>query len=199
MELPTKDLVPVHATMESATKWPSGQTSSSSTFMRDEKSRTRVEHGDIVSVNDPVAGKSFLLHPAKKIAIPQEPKPPMLPAQPAVAAPKPGAAPALPQAPEFKETADLGKKMVNGHMAQGKQYSATVPGKPKPMSAEVWTAPDLKLPMHSTVKDPSTGTTTVTQMKNVTPGAKIDPGKFKIPADFKTIQPPKAPPIPGKK
>jgi hypothetical protein len=200
MEIPPKDVVPVHANMETATKWGSGQAASSSTFMRDEKSRTRVEHGDIASVNDPAAGKSFLLHMPKKIAIPQVPQPPMLPPKPKIAAPTPpGAAPAaLPQPPEFKESADLGKKMIDGMMAHGKEYTAAIPGKPQPMSIQVWTADDLKLPIQSTVKDPSTGTTTVTQMKNVVPGAKIDPAKFQIPADFKTVQPPPAPPLPLK-
>lgn len=192
--------MPLSATMETSTKWASGQKASSSTFMRDEKGRTRVDQKDISSISDPVEGKKFLLHPPKMIAIPQMPKPPEAPPKPSIAAPKAsGALPALPQPPAFKETADLGKKQIEGMMAHGKQYSAEVPGKPKPMSMEVWTVPELKLPIHSTVHDPSSGTTTVTQMKNVAPHAKIDPAQFQIPKHFRVIPPIPVPPSALKK
>jgi hypothetical protein len=208
METPPEALVPLRATMETSMKWASGQVaSSSSTFMRDEKGRTRVEQKEIASVSDPVEGKNFLLHPPKMIAIPQMPKAqmpklPELPHKPSIAVPKvPGALPEMPQQPQFKEVADLGKKQIEGVTAHGKQYTATVPGKPQPMSMEVWTAPELKLPIHSTVHDPSSGTTVVTQMKNMTHGAKLDPAHFQIPPHFKIVppslpKPPKPPSIP---
>jgi hypothetical protein len=207
--------------METATKWPSGGTSSTATFMRDEKSRTRVDQGGISSINDPVSGKSFLLSPANKIAIPGQPAPPAMPGVPAKPSTPSQPSVAMPGMPQPTQTADLGKKVINGIPVEGKQFSIpsapaapAAPGKPAtpaapstpgmptapampkpPLTAEVWTSSDLKLPIHSTVTDPSTGMTTVTQMKNVQSGAKIDPSKFQIPADYKIVAP-KAPAVP---
>jgi hypothetical protein len=63
------------------------------------------------------------------------------------------------------------------------------------MTAEVWTAHDLALPMHSSITDPSTGTTTITQMKQVTPGVKLDPKMFEIPKEFSLVAPPALPQV----
>jgi hypothetical protein len=187
--------VPVQATMETVTKWKSGGTTSTATYSRDDQSRTRVEQGGMVNINDPVKGQSFTLHPQTKTAIPGAPQAPQTPSAPGMpSAPK---IPGMPQfkMPESKETADLGEKTIDGHQASGKQFTAQAPGKP-PMTQEVWTSKDMQLPLHTTTTDHSTGMTSTTQMKNITPNAKLDPKMFQVPADFKTIQPPKPPSMP---
>src|SRR5258706_7412014 len=188
-----KDLPPVQAKMETRTTSKSTIRTSEASFFRDEKSRTRIEHGDIASIHDPMSGKKFLLNPRNKIAIPGAPKPPEMPA---LSAPQmPGfAAPAMPQ---LRATADLAEKTTDGIKVSGKQFEAPVPGKPQPLTSEVWTSHDLKLPIHSTVTDPSTCASQTMQMKNVTPGVKLDPAMFPVPADFKIV-PPHPPPIPKK-
>src|SRR5271170_4969577 len=97
---PPKPPMPLQATMETATKWKSGGTSSTATFSRDDQSRTRVDQGGMSSVHDPVQGQSFILHPQTKLAIPGAPQPPSAPgAPPPPAAP---AAPKIPGMPQFK-------------------------------------------------------------------------------------------------
>jgi hypothetical protein len=242
-----KDVVPVQADMETVCNHGTGPVTSSAKFFRDEKSRTRVEHGDMVSIDDPVKGESYVLDMPKKIAIPSAPKPalPAMPAAPAMPGmPKPPTAPAAPKPPQMQEIADLGEKMINGFKAQGKRYAMppapampgapqmpgapkvpgapaapgapavpaapavpgapampgapaapAAPGMPQMPTSEVWTSPELKLPIQSSVIDPKTGAKCVTEMKNIKPGAKLDPGMFKVPPDFK-IAPPPAPRVP---
>jgi hypothetical protein len=189
---PPKDLAPVQATMETVMKSAKGSVSSAARYFRDEKARTRIEHGDLASIDDPVTGKSFLLNLPNKVAIPGAPKPPQmqLPQAPALTPLQAGGKP-----PDMKETADLGEKFIDGIKARGKRYTLPTPGKPEPMTAEVWTAHDLALPMHSSITDPSTGTTTITQMKQVTPGVKLDPKMFEIPKEFSLVAPPALPQV----
>jgi hypothetical protein len=42
--------------------------------------------------------------------------------------------------------------------------------------------------------NPALGTSCVTQMKNIKPGAKLDPKMFQVPPDFKIAPPPVKPP-----
>lgn len=189
-----KETVPLQATMEQSTKSASGGISSSGKFFRDAQHRTRIEHGGMASVNDPVKDHSFMLNMPHKIAIPKPPQPPQMPklAMPHKPdLPKPGAPGG--GAPQMQETADLGKKMVNGVMAHGKRYMMKVPGKPQPMAMETWTSHELQLPVKTSVADPATRTISTTQFKDIVPHAKLDPGMFKIPPDFKIMPPPKLP------
>ena len=64
--------------METVMKSAKGSVSSAARFFRDEKGRTRIEHGDLASIDDPVKGKSFLLNLPNKVAIPAAPKPPQM-------------------------------------------------------------------------------------------------------------------------
>jgi hypothetical protein len=68
------------------------------------------------------------------------------------------------------------------------------PGAQQMPTSEVWTSKELQLPVRSSLTDPKTGASCVTDMKNIKPGAKLDPGLFKVPPDF-TIAPPPGPPI----
>ncbi|HLH38669.1 MAG TPA: hypothetical protein VKX39_05940 [Bryobacteraceae bacterium] len=190
----------IQAILESQTQCKSFTRVTTMQFFRDEQSRTRVEQGELASIHDPVTGQSFTLNPAKKIAIPGMPKMPgvTLPKAPAIqgiALPQmPGMQ--IPQAPGGppqppQEIAHLGEKTIDGIKVSGKQLAFPVAGKPQSLVGEVWTSKDLKLPIHSTVTDPSTGCVMRTQMKNVQSGVKLDPGMFKVPADFKIALPAK--------
>jgi hypothetical protein len=188
----------IQAILESQTQCKSFTRVTTMQFFRDEQSRTRVEQNGLASIHDPISGQSFTLNPAEKIAIPGMPKAPGIalpkPAMPGIALPRmpgmqiPQAPGGLPQPP--KEIANLGEKTIDGIKVSGKQLAFPVPGKPQPLMGEVWTSKDLKLPIHSIVTDPSTGCVMRTQMKNVQSGVKLDPGMFKVPADFKIASPP---------
>src|SRR5450755_1134364 len=97
---PVPKVPPVQADMETVCNHGgSGPVTSSAKFFRDEQSRTRVEHGDMVTIDDPVKGESYVLDMPKKLAIPSAPKPsmPAMPAAPAMPGmPKPPAAPGAP-------------------------------------------------------------------------------------------------------
>ena len=73
-----------------------------------------------------------------------------------------------------------------------------MPGAPQLPTSEVWTSKELKLPVQSSMTNPATGTTCVTQMKNVQPGVKLDPKMFQVPPDFKIAPPIKPPSLPLK-
>lgn len=176
---PPKDFVPVQATMETLMKSKQGAVGSTAKFFRDDKGRTRIEHGDLAAIADPVGGRSFLLNLPNKVVIPRAPTPPQLAGMPAAPVQSAG------QAPEMKETADLGERVIEGVRAYGKRYTLPTPGKPEPVTAEIWTSRELQLPVHSSVADPSTGTLTTTAMKNIVSGARLDPALFDIPKDFK--------------
>jgi hypothetical protein len=165
----------------------------------------------MVTIDDPVKGESHVLNVPQKIAIPTTPKPaaPAMPAAPAAPGmPQAPTAPAAPKPPQMQEIADLGEKTINGYKVQGKRFAMpgapkmpaapampAAPGAPPPPAtpqmptSDVWTSPELKLPIQSSVTDPKTGNTSVTEMKNIKPGAKLDPGMFKVPADFKIVPP----------
>ncbi|HUA85463.1 MAG TPA: hypothetical protein VMB85_16485 [Bryobacteraceae bacterium] len=205
----------IQAILESQTQCKSFTRATTAQFFRDELSRTRLEQGGLASIHDPVSNQSFTLDPAKKIAIPGVPKIPgmALPAMPKLpgvtlpSAPKiPGVTlPKLPgvtlpqvpgaQIPKPTQIADLGEKSIDGIKVSGKQFSIPVVGKSLPLANEVWTSKDLKLPIQSTVTDPSTGCVMKTQMKNVQPGVNLDPKMFQVPPDFKVV-PPKIPAAP---
>src|ERR1044071_2819803 len=92
-------MVPLQADMETVcNQGPQDRqpVTSSAKFARDEDGRTRVDHGDTATINDPVKGESFVLDKPKKLAIPS-PAPPAMPGMPAMPAmpgmPKPPVAP----------------------------------------------------------------------------------------------------------
>ena len=222
---------PVAADMETVCTQGNATTTTQSKFFRDEMSRTRVEHGDIASISDPVKGQSFVLNMPQKIAMPSQPSMPGLPAMPGMPAmpAKPNVALPQIQPPQMQETKDLGQKVINGIKVHGKQYSLpappsmpaapampsapgmpakpampgmpappSMPAMPQPPTAEVWSSPDLKLPIQSSMTNPATGTNCVTQMKNVQPGVKLPESMFQVPPGFK-VPAPQPPSLAGKK
>jgi hypothetical protein len=170
----------------------------------------------ILRCHDPVKGESYVLKLSEKIAIPGTPKPempalPKPPAAPSISKPEmpklgmPGAKP-----PELPEAADLGEKVIDGMTVKGKRFTMPhppqpprppgmpeAPAMPQPSTAEVWTSPELKLPIQSSMIDPKTGAKAVTEMKNIKPGGKLDPSMFEVPKDFKIAPPVKPPKFPG--
>ena len=216
-----KKVVPVSADMVTTSEYPQGQVSSTAKFFRDEDSRTRVEQGDTAVINDPIKGESYVLKMPEKIAIPGKPAPPSMPAVPKpelpkLELPKPEVPKfEMPQVkpPELPEAADLGEKVINGMKVQGKRFTMPKPPElpkppeaPKPPAipsppavAEVWTSPELKLPIQSSMVDPKSGAKSVTEMKNIKPGVKLDPSLFEVPKDFKIAPPVKPPAIPPPK
>jgi hypothetical protein len=97
------------------------------------------------------------------------------------------ALPGIPRAPAIKEVVELGEQMINGVLALGKRYSL-----PQMSTSEIWTSQDLQLLVRSALNDPLTGTSCVTDMKNIKAGKQLDPGIFKVPPDFQIVSP--APP-----
>jgi hypothetical protein len=215
-----KKVVPVTADMVTVSDHPQGKVTSTAKFFRDEDSRTRVEQGDTAVIHDPVKGESYVLKMPEKIAIPGKPEMPAMPKPPAVpSVPKPEMPkPAIPEAkpPELPEAADLGEKVIDGMKVKGKRFTMPQPPKPpgmpeapkppgapqapampQPPTAEVWTSPELKLPIQSSMIDPKTGARSVTEMKNIKPGVKLDPSMFEVPKDFKIAPPVKPPKFPG--
>jgi len=71
--------------------------------------------------------------------------------------------------------------------APGLPGAPAAPGMPQPPTAEVWSSPDLKLPIQSSVSNPATGTNCMTQMKNIQPGVKLPESMFQVPPDFKKL------------
>lgn len=129
-------------------------------------------------------GKQYTVQPPQIPQKPELPKPPQMPQAPQMQAPKPPQIPGM-QAPQMPQAPQPPKPP---QMPQ--------PPQPRPpMKLEVWTSKELQLPIHSTVTDPKSGVTTITQMKDIVPHVKLDPSMFQIPPDFK-IQPPPMPAAP---
>lgn len=185
-----------------------------SSVSRDSQGRTRSEQTfppgtppdapdvkKFVSLHDPVAKENHLLLPgdlAKKLPLP--PKLPKLPKLPSLDMPKAPAAPKMemPKLPPVK-TEDLGKKMIEGVMAEGKKTTAMIPaghmGNPLPMKvvSESWHAPELNTAVltKQTHGDSLEMTHKLTNIQKGEPNASL----FKVPPHFK-FQEPKLPAMP---
>ena len=111
--------------------------------------------------------------------------------------PRGGATPG--QHPNFRQGADpnvkteeLGTQTINGLSATGRRITRTIPagamGNTQPIQSvrEVWTSPDLKVPILVKTSDPRFGTT-VTQLTNIT-RAEPDAALFQPPAGYTVRQ-----------
>lgn len=120
-------------------------------MFRSADGKTCADYGDKSVISDPAARQTILLDHAKKEAsvfpMPQQPQPAALPGGP------PGPVPTAPSA-NFQ---DLGKKFIDGHEAEGKQYTlpppkpfsppaVTPPGTPKPPALPTPPAPGIAAP-----------------------------------------------------
>lgn len=147
---------------------------------RDARGRTRVESQwlgrPLVQIHDPVAGLSYRLYPDSRSGLVmriREPQPASGTAPATLAgAGSAGAAkvaqqlaPALASAgPEGETDARLlGAKVMEGVPVNGKLHTTTVPagaaGNALPIvaSSEVWSSPELRLPIYARSADPRTG------------------------------------------
>jgi hypothetical protein len=146
----------------------------------------------VVSITDPIAGYSYALDSANKIAHRSPLKssrpnmrvgspPPAVPAQAPVAnTPK----------PQFK-TEDLGTQTMEGLMVQGRRITVTYPagsmGNDRDITnvSEMWTSQELHLMMLQVHSDPRSGETT-TKIENLS-RTQPDPDLFLPPPDYKVV------------
>ncbi len=148
-----------------------------------------------IMIFDPVASKSFVLHPDTKIA---EEMPGHKGAKKAG-----GDFQAKFDAHMQKQIADgtlkkedLGVQTINGISAQGTRYTHTIPAgqtgneKDIVVTSERWYSPDLQIVVKTTRNDPRFGTTTytVTNLQRQEPAASL----FAVPSDY-TVQAAKMP------
>ena len=178
------------------------------TLYRDSQGRFRKEGtmppmGDLsvaqphsfVVIDDPVAGKGFLLNPDKKVAhvmaIPNHGRKGGRPAKEFDA----GVAPAGPDAIDSAETSSLnvtkeslGTQTINGISAQGTRFTRLIAAgtignnKPITVTREVWYSPDLQMVVQSKHSDPRFGDTvySLTNIQRTEPAANL----FTVPSDF---------------
>ena len=172
---------------------------SQTTLYRDAQGRTRremtVEAGTpatasvkhtIIMINDPVAGKRYMLDPTNKTA--RE-----------LRAPRgPGDHPHHPGGEAMKEMLSknvqrdqLGTKTISGYEASGEKVTRTIAageiGNEKPIDvvSERWFSTDLQLPVLLVHNDPMMGTAT-TKVTSVTRG-EPDASLFQVPSDYKIV------------
>jgi hypothetical protein len=158
---------------------------------------TSGQNKSIVAINDPIASKSFVLHPDQKVAM-------LLPAhgrgnKGGTAAAGAGAiVESRIQAREQAEIAsgrlkkdDLGTQSINGINAQGTRFTRSIAageiGNDKiiTITSERWYSPDLQIVVKSVRTDPRFGQTTytLTNIQRTEPAATL----FAVPADY-TVQ-----------
>jgi hypothetical protein len=136
-----------------------------------------------VVINDPVAGKSYVLEADKKIAR-------TLPDRRRGRGPRDEFVLQKRNGPEQDnvQTSDLGTQTINGVAAQGTRYTTTIPAgrigneKPIVITSESWYSPDLQVLVMSKRNDPRFGETTyqLTNIQRSEPSADL----FTVPADY---------------
>ncbi len=182
-------------------------------YYRDRYGRTRVEFENLVVINDPVAGASYILDTQQKTARVIDRNALMaqakqirtsdralgidrnklidpaaiLSAQPAS---KARATATMP--PGFNQRS-LGSKMIEGVNCEGKIFTVTVPanskmGNARPIesSTEIWVAKELMLPILTVNEHPLMGKI-VQRFTNIRLGVEPDPSLFKLPEGFKAV------------
>ena len=147
---------------------------------------------NFITINDPVAGKRYMLNPDNKTAhvMPQRGQRHGNRNADQTAGAVPGAeGPAGPRGAGNVTKEQLGSKMVNGVMAEGVRVTRTIPagaiGNDKPIEVvtERWYSPDLQIAVLTTHTDPMMGTVTA-KMVSVVRGDP-DPSLFQVPSDYK--------------
>jgi hypothetical protein len=141
----------------------------------------------IIMINDPVAGKRYMLDPANRTAR-QMPSPlhrhddhPNHPGADAVKG----------MLSKDVQKDQLGTKTIGGYEASGEKVTRTIAageiGNDKPISVvtERWFSTDLQLPVMIVHTDPMMGTAT-TKITSVTRG-EPDASLFQVPSDYKTV------------
>jgi len=151
-------------------------------FIRDADQRTRFDLGDQVTIFDPVAKQSVVLHLQKKTArVTSFLNRPVDRRQPG---PADGGGSEVPA---------LEERTIEGYQASGKEYTTVIPvgsqlGNAKPIKrvTRLWYSPLLKLPLLTTIEDPFAGNTT-TAYRNLVVGQNPDPRLFSVPDGFAVL------------
>ncbi len=149
-------------------------------------STAAVKHSFIM-INDPVAGKRYMLDPQNKTA-----------REMPGGRHAPGADGRHPAVDEMKKKLanavqkdQLGTKSIDGYQATGERVTRTIAageiGNEKPIEVvtERWFSSDLQLPVLIVHTDPMMGTAT-TKVTNVTRG-EPDASLFQVPSDYKLV------------
>lgn len=167
-------------------------------LIRSGDGKIRVDAGNISVISDPATQRTILLDhlkkEAKSLSTPAVPQMPQmgLPGMPAV----PGLPAGIPASPPAN-VEDLGKRLIEGEMAEGKRITIqppampTIPGVPRPPQAlptvaEVWTNPSLHLPVLTQVQ--GAFGQQICKCKNQAI-AEPDPSLFQIPKGYKDVTP----------
>lgn len=136
----------------------------------------------LIFINDPVAGYAYTLNAGKKIAFRRAIKAPPNGAHWREHRPEGG-----PNAPDVV-TSDLGTQTIGGVTATGKSVTHTIPagalGNALAISSttEIWTSPDLQIPVLAKRTDPRFGQSTysLTNIQRSDPAASL----FQVPSDY---------------
>jgi hypothetical protein len=179
-------------------------------MLRSADGKTRVDYPNMSVISDPAAGKATILDHVKKevreVKLPDAPKPPDMPQMPQM----PGV-PGAPPTPPNVSVQDLGKRLIDGHEVEGKQFTAppdlpkmpsipkppappAMPGMPQPPAmpapppmptvTEVWTSTQTKVPVLTKVS--GAFGRQISQCKPGIPG-EPNPAAFQIPPEYKKI------------
>src|SRR5882724_3961194 len=172
---------------------------------RDSQGRVRVEHTrggppasngqaeTVVAIFDPVAGYSYILHPAKMTAIRMPDQQHNGPPNGAVPHPHGNCGGDGAQV----QTESLGTQAINGVSATGSRRTDTIPagaiGNQQPIQIvrETWISTDLKVPVMIKSSDPRFGDM-VMQLTNIAQ-AEPDTSLFQIPAGYTIKEKPAGP------
>lgn len=147
---------------------------------------------NFIVINDPVAGKRYMLNPDNKTAHLMAPHGPHHANNggDAAANTTPGSGgPGGPDGPGNVTKEQLGTKTLNGVQAEGVRVTRTIPagaiGNDKPIEVvtERWYSPDLQIAVMTSHTDPMMGTVTA-KMVSVVRGDP-DPSLFQVPSDYK--------------
>ncbi len=139
-----------------------------------------------IFISDPVAGYSYTLNPATKIAMRRAIHTPH--ATPEGGSASPAFSGKTRPANPNEVQADLGMQLVNGVNATGKKTTHTIPagqmGNTLPIvsTRETWYSPDLKVVVASTRNDPQQGQESyaLTNIQRTEPSASL----FQVPSDY---------------
>jgi hypothetical protein len=147
---------------------------------------------NFIVINDPVAGKRYMLNPDNKTAhlmAPHGPHHANNRSNSAANATSGFGGPGGPGGAGNVTKVQLGTQTVNGVQAEGVRVTRTIPagaiGNDKPIEVvtERWYSPDLQIAVMTIHRDPMMGTVTA-KMVSVVRGDP-DPSLFQVPSDYK--------------
>jgi hypothetical protein len=145
----------------------------------------------MVFITDPVAGYAYSLNATTKVAFRHALKTP-----PAGAEPHGPHGAGGPDAAN-RVTSDLGTQVIGGVNATGKSITQTIPAgtagnaMPIVITREIWTSPDLQIPVLAKLSDPRFGQSTysLTNIQRADPAASL----FQVPSDYTIKEAPRGP------